>query len=44
MIEHEENSRPLPVFRLMNIALFVEFAIFVAGAILSSVLSVNAGQ
>ncbi len=44
MIEHEKNRKPLSVFRLMNIALFVEFVLFIVGAVLSSVLSVNAGQ
>ena len=44
MIEFEENKGRPPFFRLMNIAMFVEFALFVVGAVLSSVLSVSAGQ
>lgn len=44
MIDNEENRESPPYFRLMNIAMFVEFAVFVVGAVLSSVLSVSAGQ
>jgi len=44
MIDIEKNKRRPPFFRLMNIAIFVEFALFVVGAVLSSVLSVSAGQ